>query len=72
MEEILNILGPFINQVGFPIVAFWLMYKMNNDTIAKVNESLAKVTQSIVELTSTNVTLTNIVNNLKDLIEKEN
>jgi hypothetical protein len=39
-----------INRVGFPIVAFLLMWKMCNDAIAKVNESVEQNTIVLMEV----------------------
>lgn len=45
-DEIANV----ISTVGFPIVAFWLMYQMCKETIGKVTESLDELKIAITEL----------------------
>ena len=38
-----------IGTVGFPIVGFFLMYKMCNDTIAKNTEALHDLKEAMVQ-----------------------
>lgn len=39
-----------ISTVGFPIVAFYLMYQMCNNTISKVNDSIQELKETLAEL----------------------
>ena len=40
---------PAISSVGFPIVAFFLMYQMCKDTIAKNTDALADLREAFIE-----------------------
>lgn len=46
MDEITTM----ISTVGFPIVAFYLMYTMCNNTINKVNDSIQELKETLAEL----------------------
>jgi len=41
---------PAISSVGFPIVAFFLMYQMCKDTISKNTDALAELKEAFKEL----------------------
>lgn len=41
-----------ISNIGFPIVAFWLMYKQNNDVLEKVRDIINQNTKVVEKLDS--------------------
>ena len=41
-----------ISNIGFPIVAFWLMYKQNNDILEKVRDIINQNTKVVEKLDS--------------------
>ena len=45
-----EVLLPAIASVGFPIVAFFLMYQMCKDTISKNTDALAELKEAFKEL----------------------
>lgn len=46
----MNDVANMISSVGFPIVAFYLMYQMCNNTINKVNDSINELKETLAEL----------------------
>lgn len=44
-----DVLISAIGTVGFPIVAFFLMYQMCNTTISKNTEALKNLTEAIIK-----------------------
>ena len=45
-----NDIVQIISNIGFPIVAFYLMYKQNNDVLEKVRDIISKNTVVIEKL----------------------
>lgn len=43
-------ISTMISSVGFPIVAFYLMYTMCNSTVSKVNDSIQELKETLAEL----------------------
>lgn len=41
---------PLVNQVGFPIVAFGLMYKMARDTIGENTKAIQRMNDQMTKL----------------------
>ena len=39
-----------VSTVGFPIVAFFMMYKLNSDVISKNTEALQEIKESLREI----------------------
>lgn len=48
--EVFNDFITLVSNVGFPIVAFYLMYKQNNDIIEKCRSTIEKNTKILERL----------------------